>query len=245
MAGDFGQIANFTVKAGEEFIARTPIQPGVEFLMLPTAPGILAIPAARAGGLVTGVDIAPNLLEQARKRSAAGGLDVFFQEGDAEQLPYPDQSFDFVISMFGAKFAPRPERVAGELLWVCNSEDSSQRRIGLLKDLSASHFKSLRKWCRLPPGLPAPGNELAVQQRFASGVSKLTLSRQKAAFDYPFSPKGSNGILPAILRPLHRQRSQDSTHKANRSWPPGWSHCGPHTTPDRWTNEDRSGISGC
>src|SRR6266576_4600315 len=126
MAGDFGQIANFTVKAGEEFVARTPILPGTRVLDVACGTGNTAIPAARAGGLVTGVDIAPNLLEQARKRAVAEQLEIRFDEGDAEQLPVGDDEFDVVLTMFGAMFAPRPERVAAELIRVSDPEDSSR-----------------------------------------------------------------------------------------------------------------------
>ena len=81
--------------------------------------GQLTIPAARAGVRATGVDIATNSLGQARARAAAEGLEVRFDEGDAEALPYPDASFDTVTSLVGAMFAPRPERVAAELVRVC------------------------------------------------------------------------------------------------------------------------------
>jgi ubiquinone/menaquinone biosynthesis C-methylase UbiE len=74
---------------------------------------------------VIGVDIAPNLLEQARQR-ASEGLTAKFDEGDAEQLPYPDASFDLVMSVFGAIFAPRPELIAKELMRVCRPGARSQ-----------------------------------------------------------------------------------------------------------------------
>ena len=81
--------------------------------------GNLALPAARAGAEVTGVDIAPNLVEQARENAKREGLNVQFDEGDAEALPYADASFDAVVTMFGAMFAPRPDLVAAELKRVC------------------------------------------------------------------------------------------------------------------------------
>ena len=80
MAGDFGQIANYAVKAGEDFVARTEIKPGARVLDVACGTGNTAIPAARAGGLVTGVDIAPNLLEQARKRAVAEQLEIRFDD---------------------------------------------------------------------------------------------------------------------------------------------------------------------
>src|SRR6476646_1505380 len=82
-AGDFGQIAALSVKTAEEFVARTAIKPGARVLDVACGTGNTAIPAARAGADVVGVDIASNLLEQARQRAAAENLSVKFQEGDA------------------------------------------------------------------------------------------------------------------------------------------------------------------
>ena len=81
--------------------------------------GQIALIAARAGAEVTGCDIATNWIDQARFRAAAEGLNITFEEGDAEALPYEDGQFDAVVSMFGAMFAPRPELVAAELTRVC------------------------------------------------------------------------------------------------------------------------------
>jgi len=119
MAGAFGQVAQYSEAAAEQFIARRAITPGMRVLDVACGTGNLAIPAAKAGAIVTGVDIAPNLLEQARTRAQRAGVHIQFDEGDAEQLPYPDAAFDLVVSKCGAMFAPRPERVAAELVRVC------------------------------------------------------------------------------------------------------------------------------
>ena len=119
MAGDYPQIARVTEAAANDFIARLRITPGMKVLDVACGNGNLSIPAAKAGAIVTGVDIAPNLLDHARARAAAEGLDIRFEEGDAENLPYQAGTFDGVVSMFGAMFAPRPEVVADELVRVC------------------------------------------------------------------------------------------------------------------------------
>src|SRR5688572_15020999 len=119
MAGDFAQAAKHTETVAEEFIARLALKPGVRALDVACGSGNLAIAAARAGAIVTGADIATNLLEQARTRAASEYLTIQFDEGDAENLPYGDAAFDVIVSMFGAMFAPRPERVAAELVRVC------------------------------------------------------------------------------------------------------------------------------
>src|SRR6185436_11430947 len=114
-AGDFGQIARYYPKDAENFISRLNLKPGMKVLDVGCGTGNLALPAARAGAAVTGVDIAPNLLATARELATAEKLEIWFDEGNAEELPYPDAAFDTVVSMFGAMFAPRPELVAAEL----------------------------------------------------------------------------------------------------------------------------------
>ena len=112
MAGDFGVVARTIATGGAEFVTRLQIPAGARVLDVATGTGNLAIPLARGGAVVTGLDIAPNLLVQARERAATENLAVQFDEGDAEHLPYADGSFDAVVTMFGAMFAPRPEVVA-------------------------------------------------------------------------------------------------------------------------------------
>src|SRR6476620_6180949 len=119
MAGDFGEIAKSYAAGAEEFVRSLNIRPGMRVLDVACGTGNLSIPAARLGASVTGVDIAPNLLEQARENAKREGLIVQLDEGDAEDLPYQDGAFDAVITMFGAMFAPRPESTAAELKRVC------------------------------------------------------------------------------------------------------------------------------
>jgi ubiquinone/menaquinone biosynthesis C-methylase UbiE len=119
MAGDFGRIANYTNKIAEDFVEGLNVVPGMNVLDVACGTGNTALPAARKGAHVTGVDIAPNLLEQARERASAEGLSAKFDDGDTENLPYRDAQYDLVISMFGAMFAPRADQVAAELGRVC------------------------------------------------------------------------------------------------------------------------------
>lgn len=192
MAGDFGKIANFSTGVAEDFVKRTPIGPGTRVLDVACGTGNTAIPAARAGASVTGVDIATNLLEQARQRAAAEKLDVQFREGDAEELPFDDQQFDVVITMFGAMFAPRPERVAAELLRVCKPGGHIAMANWTPEGFVGKTFQLTAKVAPPPPGVPAPvlwGSEPVVRQRFSNGVSKLNLVRENASIHYPFPPK--------------------------------------------------------
>jgi SAM-dependent methyltransferase len=118
MAGDFGVVAKTVAGSADAFIGRLSLPPGTRVLDIACGTGNTAIPLARRGAVVTCVDIAANLLVQARERAAAENLSIAFDEGDAEQLPYADCSFDAVVTMFGAMFAPRPALVASEFARV-------------------------------------------------------------------------------------------------------------------------------
>src|SRR5271169_616722 len=96
MAGDFGKIAEYSVKESEGFVSSLDMTQGMKVLDVACGTGNLAIPAARKGARVTGVDIAENLIIQARARAAAENLQADFRVGDAEQLPFADASFDVV-----------------------------------------------------------------------------------------------------------------------------------------------------
>jgi SAM-dependent methyltransferase len=192
MAGDFGQIAKYSFKAGEDFIARTETKPGTHVLDVACGTGNTAIPAARAGAVVTGIDIAPNLLEQARQRAAAEHLKIVFEEGDAEELSFKDHEFDLVITMFGAMFAPRPERVATELVRVCRAGGQIAMANWTPEGFVGKQFRAVSEIVPPPPGVPPPvlwGNEQTVRERLSTGISKLVLTRQKTRFDFPFAPK--------------------------------------------------------
>jgi ubiquinone/menaquinone biosynthesis C-methylase UbiE len=117
-AGDFERIAEGYRDGAEMFIGRLGLREGETVLDVACGTGNLTLPAARRGAHVTGLDIAPNLLDTAAERAASEGLAIRFDEGNAEELPYADGSFETVVTMYGAMFAPRPERAAAELLRV-------------------------------------------------------------------------------------------------------------------------------
>lgn len=192
MAGDFGQIANFTAEEAKTFVGRIDIKPGAQVLDVACGTGNTAIPAAKAGGKVTGVDIATNLLEQARKRAASERLDARFEEGDAEELPYADQSFDVVLTMFGAMFAPRPERVAAELIRVCKPGGVIAMANWTPHGFVGKQFQVTAKIAPPPPGIPPPvlwGDESTVRRRLAGGTARLSCTRHRVQFASPLTPK--------------------------------------------------------
>jgi len=193
MAGDYGHFAQYLEPGALEFLARLNLTPGTRMLDVGCGAGQIAIPAARAGapGRVTGVDIAANLIEQARARAAAEGLTVRFDEGDAEMLPYDDAAFDVVVSLIGAMFAPRPERVAAELVRVCRAGGRIVMANWTPGGFIGQMFKINSQHVPPPAFMPAPvlwGDEATVRERFREGIAELTLTRRFYPFKYPFGP---------------------------------------------------------
>ena len=191
IAGDFGQIAKFYTDGAEEFIKRLDLKPGMTVLDVACGTGNLAIPAARTGATVTGVDIAPNLVEQARENAKREGLNVQFDEGDAEALPYGDASFDVVVTMFGAMFAPRPELVAAELKRVCRPGGLIAMANWTPTGFIGKMFKIVSSHIPPPPGMAPPvlwGVEQTVRERFGEDISKLETKLQNIHWVFPFSP---------------------------------------------------------
>ena len=190
-AGDFGQIEKYYVNDAADFIKRLNLKPGMTVLDVACGTGNLAIPAARTGASVTGVDIAPNSVEQARQNAKAEGLNAKFDEGDAEALPYADASFDAVLTMFGAMFAPRPELVARELKRVCRPGGFIAMANWTPSGFIGQMFKITSTHVPPPPGMPAPvlwGVEETVRERLGEGISKLDTRLQKVTWVFPFSP---------------------------------------------------------
>jgi len=118
-AGEYDLIAQRIASAGEVVVQAAQIEPGMTVLDVATGTGNAAIPAAKAGGVVTGLDLTPELFGPARKHAEEAGVEIDWVEGDAEALPFEDESFDRVLSVFGVMFAPQQKIAANELARVC------------------------------------------------------------------------------------------------------------------------------
>jgi len=191
MAGDFGQIALYAAASAEEFVERLNIRPSLRVLDVACGTGNLAIPAARKSAQVTGVDIAPNLIDQARARAVSEALPATFEEGDAEKLNYPDAHFDVVMTMFGAMFAPRPEVVASELARVCRPGGTIAMANWTPDSFVGKMFALGTRYVPPPPEIPAPvlwGDERVVNSRLGPYASRIQTVRRKIDFAYPFPP---------------------------------------------------------
>lgn len=189
-AGDFGRIARGYERGAAEFVARLSLAREERVLDVACGTGNLALPAARRGARVTGLDIAPNLLEQLAIRAAQEGLEIDSQEGNCEALPYPDRSFDTVMSMFGAMFAARPEPTAAELVRVCRPGGRIAMANWTANGFIGEMLKTTVIFVPPPADIPSPlrwGNEEVVLERLGDRVSPR-FARRSMTFEYPFGP---------------------------------------------------------
>jgi SAM-dependent methyltransferase len=197
--GDFTQVAEAMRASGEALVARLGITPGMRVLDLGSGDGTTALPAARLGADVLGVDIAANLVAAGNQRAETEGLsNCRFLEGDASRLDgLADDEFDLVVSIFGAMFAPRPFDVAKEMVRVTRPGGRIVMGNWIPGDptLVAQILKISSSFSPPPPeGFISPmtwGVEENVIERFAeAGVpaDRIEFSRETYAFDYPASP---------------------------------------------------------
>ena len=190
-SGDFGRIAPSYERGAAEFIARLDLEPGDELLDVACGTGNLALPAARAGATVTGVDIAPNLVSQAKARALEEGQSILFDVGDAEALDYADDEFDIAVSMFGAMFAARPDRAAAELLRVVRPGGRIAMANWTPMGFIGEMLKMTQHYAPAPAGTLSPlqwGTDYAVHERLGPGTSVIETRQRLIAFEFPCDP---------------------------------------------------------
>lgn len=190
MTGDYDRFARYMEDGAREFYQRLELPPGTKLLDVGCGAGQLALIAAREGAQVTGCDIAINWLERARERAAVEGLSATFVEGDAEALPCADGQFDAVVSLIGAMFAPRPERVAAEMIRVCRRGGMIAMANWTPSGFIGRMFKIISRHIA-PPGMPSPvlwGDPFTARERFGNGVASIMTTLRFYRFDYPFGP---------------------------------------------------------
>jgi SAM-dependent methyltransferase len=205
--GDFTRIATTMRDSGEELVKELGITNGMAVLDLGSGDGTTALPAARLGAEVVAIDIARNLLEAGARRAADEGLsNIRFEHGNASHLDgVADDSFDLVVSIFGAMFAPDPFAVAAEMVRVTKPGGRIVMGNWIPGDptLVAQILKISAAYAPPPPeGFVSPvtwGVEEHVVERFsAAGVPAphITCERATYTFDFPGSP----GELVAVFR---------------------------------------------
>jgi ubiquinone/menaquinone biosynthesis C-methylase UbiE len=186
-SGDFAAVATTLPIVSELLCEAVDLHAGERVLDVATGSGNTAIAAARRFCAVSGVDYVPALLDRARERATVERLEIEFHDGDAEAIPYPDASFDAVLSTFGSMFAPDQEQAARELLRVCRTGG----RIGMAnwtpEGFIGEMFRATGRHVPPPAGLKPPvlwGGEARLRELFGDGIASLSLTRRMYTFRY-------------------------------------------------------------
>ncbi|WP_213953538.1 methyltransferase domain-containing protein [Variovorax sp. dw_954] len=187
MWASFAPTATFTTPTAAHLVRFAQIQPGETVLDVATGTGVVAITAARAGAKVCALDLTPELLDVARDNAAIAGLEeIGWTEGDAEQLPYPDASFDVVLSQFGHMFAPRPGVTVAEMRRVLKPGGRvafatwpPEHLVGQMFILIGRHSPPLPAGASPPPQW---GNPAIVAERLGAHFGEATFERGTKVF---------------------------------------------------------------
>jgi SAM-dependent methyltransferase len=186
-AGDFALLATKIVLVSEQLCEAVDLRSGQKVLDVATGSGNTALAAARRECQVTGLDYVESLVERAKLRAATERLQITFQQGDAEDLRFPDASFDVVLSTFGAMFAPHQEKAASELLRVCRSGGKIGMANWIPDGFIGEVFKTASRYLPPPPNLKSPslwGTEDRLRELFGSAIASLQAVRRNFVFRF-------------------------------------------------------------
>ena len=204
-SGDFAVIGTTLQIVGELLCEGADVRAGERVLDVAAGNGNATLAAARRFAQVTSTDYVPDLLERGRRRAEAEGLDVAFEIADAERLPYPDASFDAVLSTFGVMFAPDHVQSASELRRVCRRGG----RIGLAcwtpEGFLGKLFRVVAKYVPPVPGVQSPllwGTEAHIRELFP-GVATIDYRVRDFAFRYR-SAQHWVDVFRAFYGPVHK-----------------------------------------
>ena len=187
-AGDYATLSELITDVGELVVERAGVESGMRVLDVACGTGNAALPAARAGAHVTGLDLVSELLEGGRKKAAAAGVEIEWVEGDAEELPFESGAFDRVFSTFGHMFAPRHRQTADEMARVCREGGviaiccwTPEGTVGDIFRVSGSYMPQ-------PPDFASPpilwGTEEHVREMFGSVATDFGFERHSATIEW-------------------------------------------------------------
>jgi SAM-dependent methyltransferase len=187
-SGDYARIAWITVPLADALCEAVDLRPRSRVLDVATGTGHVALAAARRFCDATGVDYVPSLVEAATRRTEAEELEVDFQEGDAEELPFGEASFDYVLSAIGVMFTADHERAARELTRVCRPDGT----VGLINwtptGFVGQMLKTVGSHVAPPPGLQPPprwGTEDYVRELLGDRVAEISFRTDAITARFP------------------------------------------------------------
>ena len=182
-SGDFHEIARQNVVMAEALCEAADPHAGERVLDVACGSGTAALVAARRYCEVTGIDYVPALIDRARARSRAEGLDVELRVEDAQALPFPDASFDVVLSVYGVQFAPDQRRAASQLLRVCRPGGRIALASPMPEGWSGDFFATHGRYNPLPPGVEPPlrwGTKEGLAELLGEGTTSIASEPRRA-----------------------------------------------------------------
>jgi SAM-dependent methyltransferase len=187
-SGDYGRVGVTLLMIAEALAEAADIRPGQRVLDVASGNGNTALAAARRFGEVVGIDYVPMLLDEGKERAQVEGLPVDFREGDAEDLPFQDASFDVVLSTIGVMFAPNQEKAASELLRVVRPGGTIGMANWVPDGYVGDLFRTMGKHVPPPAGLKPPfrwGTEEGLRELLGEGICSLQTRRRSFMWRFP------------------------------------------------------------
>ena len=221
-SGDFGRIGVLLQIVGESLCEAVDLVSGEKVIDVAAGNGNASLAAARRFADVTSTDYVPELLAQGRRRADADQLPMAFQVADAEQLPYPDSSFDVALSSFGVMFAPNQERAGSELLRVVRPGGRIALASWTPEGFVGQLFELMRGFVAPPAGLRSPmawGSETRLVELFGPQASDLRTERKSYVFRFR-SAEHWIEVFRAYYGPTHKafaaldEAGQKALHRA-------------------------------
>jgi ubiquinone/menaquinone biosynthesis C-methylase UbiE len=187
-AGDYATLSEYIRHVGEHLVERVGVEPGMRVLDVACGTGNAALPAARAGAAVTGLDLVPELLAAGRRKADEAGVEIEWVEGDAEELPFEDGAFDRVLSTFGHMFAPRHRETADGMARVCRPGGAIGICCWTPEGSVGDVFRTVGSYMPPPPDFASPailwGTEQHVRELFAAHASEFEFERRSADIEW-------------------------------------------------------------
>jgi 2-polyprenyl-6-hydroxyphenyl methylase/3-demethylubiquinone-9 3-methyltransferase len=210
-SGDYSRVAELVTDVGDRIVERAGVKPGSQVLDVAAGTGNASIPAARAGAHVIATDLTPELFLAGRTRALDAGVEIEWITADAEDLPFEDERFDYVLSSLGVQFVPRHEIVAHELVRICRPGGTIA-----LGNWAADGYIG-QFWTIMGPYLPAPpsgalppagwGRVEHIEELFADYPVQLSFERRALYFEAP-SPAAFIDFLADSYGPLLGARNK-------------------------------------
>lgn len=204
--GDFHEVARQNVVMAEALCEAADPHATDRVLDVACGSGTAALVAARRYCEVAGIDYVPALIERAKARAAASGLEVDFRVADAQELPFDDDSFDVVLSVYGVQFAPDQEKAAAEMLRVCRPGGKVALATPIPEGWSGDFFAVTARFAPPPPGVNPPlrwGTDQGLEELLGHGVSSME-NEERIALQYYRSVDHAVSVFLTFFGPAIR-----------------------------------------